>query len=69
MKVIPTGGKMVTRTPINIHLINEQKDEKIELGIYQKGNWCSLKTLTYDMINFDNDIKNDIIRLTNDLTR
>ena len=67
MKVIPTGGKMVTRTPINIHLINEQKDEKIELGIYQRGNWCSLKTLNFNMINFDNDIKNDIIRLTNDL--
>lgn len=64
MKVIPTGGKMVTRTPINIHLINEQKDERLELGIYEKGTWRISKTLHFNMINFDKDMNNEITYLT-----
>lgn len=64
MPLIPTGGKMVTRTPINIQLIHETTDEKIELGYYNNGVWESAKTLYYNMINFDKDMQIQIEYLT-----
>ena len=39
MDILPTGGKMVTRTPLNMELINTKSEFYAEFGQFRDGSW------------------------------
>ena len=45
MDILPTGGKMVTRTPLNLELINTKNDFYIEFGEFCNNSWNCLKKI------------------------
>lgn len=68
MEMLPTGSKMVTRTPLNLELINTNKDFYAEFGNFDDCKWTKIKTinLTYPKPLSDEIqiIKNYIMSLT-----
>jgi len=46
MEMLPTGSKMVTRTPLNLELINTNKDFYAEFGNFDDCKWSKIKTIT-----------------------
>lgn len=45
MDILPTGSKMVTRTPLNLELINTKSDFFIEFGEFNNNSWNLLKKI------------------------
>ena len=45
MDILPTGKSMVTRTPLNLDLIQTESDMFAEFGKYQNSNWISTKKI------------------------
>jgi GTP-binding protein EngB required for normal cell division len=43
MEMLPTGGKMVTRTPLNMELINTKTEFYAEFGQFHNGAWERLR--------------------------
>jgi dynamin 1-like protein len=46
MDMLPTGGKMVTRTPLNMELINTKGEFYAEFGTFSNNIWVKLKKIT-----------------------
>ena len=47
MDIMPMGKNMVTRTPLNIQLIQSDKDSYAEFGKYDSGKWVSKKKINF----------------------
>ena len=45
MDILPTGKSMVTRTPLNLDLIQTETDMFAEFGKYQNSNWIKTKKI------------------------
>ena len=43
--ILPTGSNMVTRTPLQLELIQSIKDVKAIFGEYVNGDWVSIKSI------------------------
>ena len=45
MDILPTGKSMVTRTPLNLDLIQTESDMFAEFGKYENSNWIKTKKI------------------------
>ena len=45
MDILPTGSSMVTRTPLNLQLIQTDKDMYAEFGNYDNSQWSVIKKI------------------------
>lgn len=66
--ILPTGKSMVTRVPLNLELINGNKNFA-EFGKYQSNMWIASKTIPFDyptpLKDQQKQINNEIVRYTN----
>tara|TARA_B100000925_G_C22009054_1_gene475235 strand:- start:2417 stop:4357 length:1941 start_codon:yes stop_codon:yes gene_type:complete len=69
MDILPTGSDMVTRGPLQLELIQSQKELKAVFGEYIEGNWVNLNTINIDQQNPTQEQKAEITTNIKQLTR
>lgn len=69
MDILPTGSDMVTRGPLQLELIQSQKELKAVFGEYIEGNWVNLNTINIDQQNPTPEQKAEITSNIKQLTR
>ena len=67
--ILPTGSNMVTRTPLQLELIQSIKDVKAVFGEYVNGDWITIKTISIQYPDPTPAQKDDILSMIKSITK
>ena len=69
MDILPTGTNMVTRTPLQLELIQSIKDIKAVFGEYINGEWTQIKVISIQYPEPSEEQRKDILSMINSITQ